>query len=164
MTSTSWQHRHAGLSAIASIAEGCIDELSEQLPALMGPILHLMKDSHPRVQYAAIYAIGQLCTDLGGYLQEEHGIQILQALMEVTTSREPRVQAYGAAGTVNFLQSAEPEPLQSILPAVFTQLCSLLQSGKNFVKENAMEALTLLARCMGDNFAPVSPVPILSLP
>lgn len=65
--------------------------MSEQLPNLIGPILLLMQDSHPRVRYSAIYAIGQLCTDLGGYLQEEYGVQVLQGLMEVTNSSEPRL-------------------------------------------------------------------------
>ena len=90
LNSSHWQHRHAGLSAIAAVAEGCIDERSEQLPKLIGPILQLLKDTHPRVRYAAIYAIGQLCTDLGGYVQEEYGLEVLQGLMEVTNSAESR--------------------------------------------------------------------------
>lgn len=90
LSSPQWQHRHAGLSAIASIAEGCIDNMMDQLKNLMKSILKAMKDAHPRVQYAAIYAVGQLCTDLGGYVQDEFGVKVLTALMQVTTGKEPR--------------------------------------------------------------------------
>lgn len=49
-----------------------------------------MKDTHPRVRYAAVYAAGQLCTDLDGAIQDEHGQELLTALMGVTNEREPR--------------------------------------------------------------------------
>lgn len=48
------------------------------------------KDPHPRVRYAAVFALGQLCTDLQGTVQEEFGIDVLRALVTVMNNKEPR--------------------------------------------------------------------------
>lgn len=58
---------------------------------------------------------------------------------------------------VNFFQTAEiDESLQPVMPDVFNQLLSLLERGTNFVKGNALEAMTLLARALEEDFEPVS--------
>jgi hypothetical protein len=53
-------------------------------------LIRATTDKHPQVVYAAIYAIGQICTDLEGALQEIHGREILQALVTTTNSPEPK--------------------------------------------------------------------------
>lgn len=53
-------------------------------------ILPHLEDQHPRVRYAAIYAIGQLGTDLEGELQERFGVRVLQGLVKVSGSSESR--------------------------------------------------------------------------
>lgn len=128
-----------------------------------------MKDPHPRVRYAAIYAIGQLCTDGEGVLQEEYGREVLEALVGVICSVEPRyvhrarptmltrdrLQAYTCSCLVNFFQTCDVEPLLPILPQVFEQLVRLLSEGKLFVKEHALEAISILAGSMGTEFSPL---------
>lgn len=66
-----------------------------------------------------------------------------------------RLQAYAAACLVNFFQTCDAQNLLDILPIIFAQLVRLLDQGKLFVKENATEALTLLAGCMQEEFTPV---------
>lgn len=53
-------------------------------------VIRSASDPHPQVIYAAMYAIGQLCTDLEGALQEIHGREVLQALVTITNNAEPR--------------------------------------------------------------------------
>jgi hypothetical protein len=65
------------------------------------------------------------------------------------------LQAYAAACLVNFFQTCDPENLIDVLPIIFSQLVRLLDQGKLFVKENATEAMTLLAGCMQEEFNPV---------
>lgn len=130
--------------------------ISDNLAPIVFVIIKAMGDKQPEVVYSAIYAIGQLCTDLEGALQESHGRDILQALIIVTKSPHPRLQAYSAACLVNFFQSCDPEPLHDLLSVVFDSLVRLLSQGKLFVKENAIEALTLVSRSMQDGFDPVS--------
>ena len=58
-----WRNKHSGLMAIASTAEGCAQDFEDHLNdfAIIWPCFN--GSGHPRVQYAACHALGQLCTD-----------------------------------------------------------------------------------------------------
>jgi len=160
VSSRRWQEKYAALSGLASVAEGCAEPLLELLSEFVGVAIQATRHSHPAVRYAAIYAIGQMCTDCEGCVQDEHGTEVLQAIVGVMQSSEPRIQAYAAACTVNFFNAADgtsPAQVEATLPAVFQTLLSLLSQGTTFVKENALEALTLLAHFMGDEFGQFYP-------
>ena len=62
--SSVWQQRHAGLSAIAVVAEGASEGVIAQLPSIAALVFPSIGDQHPRVRYATLYAIAQLCSDL----------------------------------------------------------------------------------------------------
>ena len=74
--------------------------------------------------------------------------------VEVLTSYF-RLQAYTASCLVNFFQTGAPECIQDLLPTVFASLVKLLTDGENFVKEHALEAMSLLAGSMQTDFTPV---------
>lgn len=57
---------------------------------IVSGILKFLKDPHPRVRVAAIYALGQLCTELEGALQEHHGVEIIQGFMGTMGDSVPR--------------------------------------------------------------------------
>lgn len=52
-----------------------------------------VKDDNPRVRYAAVFALGQLCTDLDGAVQADFGVDVLRALVTVARNRESRCAA-----------------------------------------------------------------------
>ncbi|KAM0788088.1 hypothetical protein ACM66B_001257 [Microbotryomycetes sp. NB124-2] len=157
--SARWQDRHAGLSAIAAVAEGCSSSMQDQLQYFVTLAANSVKDDHPRVRYAAVFALGQMCSDLDGAVQDEYGIDTLKSFVFVMNNKESRLQAFGAAALVNFFTGAEDcDSFEQALPDVFRQLLGLLQKGTNFVKCNALEAMTLLARSMQDKFSPFYPL------
>lgn len=63
-TNDRWQVRHAALSAIGAVAEGCAERLLDQTEALSGLIERGLDDRHARVKFAAVYAVAQLCSSL----------------------------------------------------------------------------------------------------
>ncbi|SCZ98850.1 BZ3500_MvSof-1268-A1-R1_Chr3-1g05661 [Microbotryum saponariae] len=152
-----WQVKSAGLSAIAAIAEGCRVQMEGHLEQIINAIMALAGDDHPRVRYATIYALGQLCTDLEDQVQAEFGQQVLRVFVSNMLGQEPRLQAFAAAACVNFFRATEVvEPLKPFLPDVVRGLLHLLQTGSTFVQGNALEALTVVAAYMEEEFAPVS--------
>lgn len=76
---------YSALSALATIAEGCATEIIENLPGVLSLILPSIGSSHPRLRFAAIYALGQLCTDTEGAIQEEFGAEVLGALLGIVS-------------------------------------------------------------------------------
>lgn len=57
LVSPDWRVRHAGLMAIASIAEGTSTVLQRELDRLIVMILPGFTDHHPRVRYAAAQCV-----------------------------------------------------------------------------------------------------------
>lgn len=90
-----WRKRHAGLITLAQIAEGCAKEMRKDLEHVITMILNLFHDSHARVRWAAIHAIGLISTDLSPDLQQRQYQQVLPALAGAMNDfQNPRVQIF----------------------------------------------------------------------
>ena len=87
--------RHAGLMALAQIAEGCQKVMTAQVSQLVSLIVNAARDPHPRVRWAFCQTIGQLCTDLGPDLQVQEHARVVPAFLHLMADvQNPRVQAH----------------------------------------------------------------------
>ncbi|KAG1673229.1 hypothetical protein FOA52_013109 [Chlamydomonas sp. UWO 241] len=143
-----WRKRHATLICLAQIAEGCAKVMAKQLGPLTDMCLQGLQDSHAKVRWAACQALGQMCTDLGPELQNDHHAKLLPALMALMDDfNNPRVQAHACAATVNFADNVEEELLPPYLDSLIMKLLVLLQHGKKLVQEGALTAMASIADC-----------------
>lgn len=148
-----WQKRHAALIALAQIAEGCSKVMIKNLEQVVNMVLNSFQDSHPRVRWAAINAIGQLSTDLGPDLQVQHHSRVLPALAAAMDDfQNPRVQAHAASAVLNFSENCTPDILTPYLDGVVSKLLVLLQNGKQMVQEGALTALASVADSSQEHF------------
>ena len=155
MSSDEWHKRHAALVGLAQIAEGC-EKVMKQEPVLTELVSMCMKgtsDPHAKVRWAACQAIGQLCTDLGPDLQENHHEAVLQGLLGLMDDfQNPRVQAHSCAAIVNFAEGCDQDVMAPYLDQLITKLLALLQKGRKNVQEGALTAMASIADCSGDYF------------
>lgn len=141
-----WRKRHAALVALAQIAEGCSKGMLKDVVGAISPCLQsATSDPHPRVRWAAVNAIGQLCTDLGPKLQEKAHSQILPALLGAMEDQSHRVQAHSSAAMVNFSEGCPPEHMAQYLDGLMNKLMQMLQGGHKMVQEAALTALASVA-------------------
>ena len=141
-----WRKRHAALVALAQIAEGCVKGMLKDVIGAVGPCLQAAtSDPHPRVRWAAVNGIGQLCTDLGPKIQEKAHAAILPALLRAMEDSSHRVQAHAAAAMVNFSEGCPPEHMQPYLDTLMNRLLQMLQGGRKMVQEAALTALASVA-------------------
>lgn len=148
-----WRKRHAGLITLAQIAEGCAKEMRKDLQHFVPMILNLFHDSHVRVRWAAIHAIGLLSTDLSPDLQQQQYQQVLPALVGAMNDfQNPRVQAHATAAVFNFSENCTPDILAPYLDGIVGRLLVLLQNGKQMVQEVALTALASLADSSKEHF------------
>ncbi|GBG66984.1 hypothetical protein CBR_g74670 [Chara braunii] len=148
-----WKKRHAALITLAQIAEGCNKAMVKQLGAVVEMVLCSFNDPHPRVRWAAINAIGQLSTDLGPDLQQNHHAQVLPALLTAMDDfQNQRVQAHAAAAIVNFSEGCKADVLTPYLDGVIGKLIVLLEKGTRMVQEGALTALASVADCSQSQF------------
>ncbi|KAI0077247.1 ARM repeat-containing protein [Panus rudis PR-1116 ss-1] len=160
LASHDWKARHAGLMAIAAIAEGTNRVMAEELGKVVDLVTPMFSDPHPRVRFAACQCIGQLCTDLEGIIQEEYHQQLLTALIHTLEAPEPRVHSHAAAALINFCEGVEREVLLPYLDPIVERLLKLLNPGasggpqpKRYVQEQAITTLAMVADASEATFA-----------
>lgn len=156
-----WRYRHAGLMALSAVGEGCHKHMEEMLAAIVNSILPFLRDSHPRVRYAACNALGQMCTDFAPTMQKQFHDKLVPALYTTMDDvKNPRVQAHAGAALVNFVEDCSKnimapylEPLCAKLEQVLNQkMQELLQKGTKLVLEQVTTTIAAVADTAEDNF------------
>lgn len=153
-----WRNKYSGLMAIASTAEGCAqDFLEDHLEGLLAIIWPCFNGSgHPRVQYAACHALGQLCTDFPGRIQEEFARDALSALLSLLqNSQVARVQCHASAALVNFSEDCEPETIAPFLDGILSTLASILAAPAcpGYLKEQLIATIGAYSGAAQSRFA-----------
>nr|CCA16520.1 importinlike protein putative [Albugo laibachii Nc14] len=156
-----WRKRRAALYATCLLGEGSKAQLESQLASVVGMIMPYLEDGHPRVQYSAIYCIGQLANDFGvvshgkNFLAQFHAI-ILPALTSILQKQEcvPRTRALAASAVIN---CCDPNGCKAkhVLPyaqSLLESLFHVIQNGPRPVQEQALTAVANVAKVIGSGF------------
>ncbi|XP_075080763.1 uncharacterized protein LOC142166176 isoform X1 [Nicotiana tabacum] len=129
-----WRIRHAAVTAIGLISEGCSKALLQEMGQLVETVVMLIHDTYPRVRWASIHSIGQLSKYLSPHFQEHYHQQILPALLEVLDDFDnPRLQIRATSGILLFTRNCSSDVLKPYLQrivsklVVFLQVCHLFQ-------------------------------------
>jgi len=158
-----WRYRHAGLMAISATGEGCHKEMAVVLDDLVNGILVFLKDSHPRVRYAACNALGQMSTDFQGTFQKKFHSKVIPGLLSILDDHEnPRTQAHGGAALVNFAEDCPQRILVEHLPQIIEKLeqvlsrkyQELVQHNRKLVLEQIVTTLAAIADTVAQEFSP----------
>ena len=157
--SPDWRHRHAALGCLAQMAEGCAKVLRHDPAAVAAPCLQALGDPHPRVRWAAINALGQMCTDLGPGLQKAAHSQLLAGLIaHMGAGEHHRVQAHAAAAVINFMEEYGEMPPHVLAPHLDSLVSSLLRllssTDGTVVQEAAVTSLAAVADAVEARFSP----------
>ncbi|KAH0648316.1 hypothetical protein KY285_033564 [Solanum tuberosum] len=141
-----WRIRHAAVTAIGLISEGCSKALLLEMEKLVQTIVKLIHDEHPRVCWAKIRTIGQLSTYLSPCFQEQYHQQLLRALIEVLDDIDnPRLQTRAASAIQLFSQNCSADVLKPYLHNTVRKLVGFLQRGTAMMKEASLATLASLA-------------------
>jgi hypothetical protein len=137
-----WRVRHAGLMAIAAVAEGGSEVMQGELGKVVELVIPTFRDPHPRVRYAACQCVGQLCTDLEEIIQDQYSSQLLSVLIPTLEDPEARVHGHAAAALINFCEGVSKDVLVPYLDPIVERLLKLLHNPNPAVTTEAeMEAL-----------------------
>ena len=152
--SADWKHRHAALMAISQSGEGCEKQMASNLEQILVMIVEHFGDAHPRVRWAAINTVGQMCTDFGPTLQSDLHQLVLPSLIRTMDDTCKRVQAHAAAAIINFCEHCARSTLKQYLPELLNKLMILLQGNVRRVAEQAVTAIASVADVAEADFVP----------
>jgi len=160
-----WARRRGSLLALSMMAKGCDTALQLHLPEFLPFLVGFARDPHPRVRYACLVCLAQLCDDLpngpdGRPFQKQYGSIVLPAL--VTCLAEPGNQAYPrilscaalAVSAFAVPHKCTPKVLKPQLEPLLGSLFRLLSTAPLFVKEDAMTAVAVVAAVAEESFRP----------
>lgn len=163
LQSPKWQHRYGALLGLAAMAEGCHKQMLPLLQDILTVTLPFFQDSHPRVRYGALNAVGQMGLDLAQDIQRKYHSTIIPALlMMIESSQEPRVQEHAFSALVNFVSYLPQNLLLLYLSPVaikveelFGQaLQELVTNGRTLVLQVIILLITTLAEVADKHFEP----------
>ncbi|KAJ6514536.1 armadillo-type protein [Mycena vulgaris] len=163
MASYDWRVRHAGLMAVAAIAEGTAKVMENELGKVVELVTPMFRDLHPRVRYAACQCVGQLCTDLEEVIQARYHQQLFAVLIPTLEDREPRVHSHAAAALINFCEGVERNVLLPYLEPIVERLLKLLDPAgdpahvRRYVQEQAITTLAMVADASETTFGKYYP-------
>ncbi|KAJ6487827.1 armadillo-type protein [Mycena sanguinolenta] len=163
MLSYDWRVRHAGLMAVAAIAEGTAKVMENELGKVVELVTPMFRDLHPRVRYAACQCVGQLCTDLEEVIQERYHQQLFAVLIPTLEDQEPRVHSHAAAALINFCEGVERDVLLPYLEPIVERLLKLLDptgdpaTVQRYVQEQAITTLAMVADASETTFGKYYP-------
>ncbi|KAJ1305512.1 hypothetical protein OPQ81_000519 [Rhizoctonia solani] len=153
LRSPEWGVRHAGLMAIAAVAEGTYQVLELEVGKVVELVVPMFADPHPRVRYAACQCIGQLCTDMQEIFQQKYTKEILSCLIPAMDAPEARVHCHAAKAIINFCCGVEADELAPYLDDIINRLLRLLGSSPRiYVQEQALTTLAMVADASADKF------------
>ncbi|KAG8702119.1 hypothetical protein FRC08_003684 [Ceratobasidium sp. 394] len=163
LRSPQWGVRHAGLMAIAAVAEGTYQVLELEVGKVVELVVPMFSDPHSRVRFAACQCIGQLCTDMQEIFQQRYTKEILSCLIPAMDAPEARVHCHAAKAIINFCCGVEADDLAPYLDDVVSRLLHLLRnSPRRYVQEQALTTLAMVADASAEKFQVYYP-PIMPL-
>ncbi|KAK7012698.1 armadillo-type protein [Favolaschia claudopus] len=154
MASYDWRVRHAGLMAVAAIAEGTAKVMENELGKVVELVTPMFRDLHPRVRYAACQC---------EIIQERYHQQLFAVLIPTLEDQEPRVHSHAAAALINFCEGVERNVLLPYLDPIVERLLKLLdptgdpEDVRRYVQEQAITTLAMVADASETTFGKYYP-------
>eukprot|EP01113_Clastostelium_recurvatum_P002059 TRINITY_DN1085_c0_g1_i2.p1 TRINITY_DN1085_c0_g1~~TRINITY_DN1085_c0_g1_i2.p1 ORF type:complete len:1100 (+),score=314.59 TRINITY_DN1085_c0_g1_i2:117-3416(+) len=153
IASPSWNQRYVALMAVSFASEGCASDLEPHVEQLVNMVVTHIRDPHPRVRWAALQALGQMCSDYRPDFQVDHASKVLPAIVIALDDVEnPRVQAHAASAIVNFCEDCEAETLTPYLDGLLGKLITMISASKIIVQEQVITAIASIAESAGEQF------------
>jgi hypothetical protein len=153
--SPNWKQRYAALQTMCIMGEGCNEQVCDDLEGFVKMMVPFIGDEHPRVRYASLNTLGQMCTDFGPTLQEElHALVLPKLLTQMETEQVPKVQAHCCAVLINWCDQIEPQSLGPYIQRMMIGLGNVIKNGSVVAQEQALVALAAVAECLQELFVP----------
>lgn len=152
MGSEDWRYRNAGLMMIAQVGEYCesADSIREIVPVLVTHIAH----PHPKVRFAALYAIGLISDYLFPDIQKTYSKELIPPMIAAMDDKVPRVQSHACAALTNFLEHVSKGVAMEVAPVLLPKLIKVVKEGVSIAKENAVSCIASIAESAYEKFVP----------
>lgn len=140
-----WQVRHAALMSMMSTAEGMCGLLAPNIGEILMQLTPLFSDPHPRVRWAALMCLSQMCTDVGPDLQQTAHETAMRCIFTGLADSSVKVRVQAVATIVNFCEEATEAIVAIYSDNLLDKLGEVLHLPSITAQEWALTAIAALA-------------------
>lgn len=152
MASPDWRFKFSALMSLSQVGE-YVKNVDDIAP-IAGLVLKYLRDSHPKIRFAALHVIGQIADDCQPEFQTKFHGDVIPALLNKLTEEVPRVLAHVLAALTNFLEGTPTELTKTYLEVVLNAVFPFVQKGTSLVRENALSAVAAAAESAREYYRP----------
>lgn len=150
--SDNWVNRHAALVALTEME--CVRAFDDHLDDMSGLVFNVLRngESHPRVLWAALHLMGQLCTQ--SKFARKNLPDLIDVVCTFAMSEHFRVSRAAGAVMVDMQESLTKEMIQPHLEQLLEAQSYLVSHDNVYLKERGLSALGYTASAAGKHFLP----------
>jgi len=150
-----WTTRHAALSALCAIMDGCSKMIEPKLEDLLAMVVPIVANEgeHVRVRWAAVNVIGYICVWFSEKAADEFGPIVAKTLKTGMDSRaHHRLAAHSALCLVDYCKHSDTNKMVELAPHFLDSLHKLLGINVPLVQANALSAVSAIASSIEETF------------
>jgi hypothetical protein len=103
MQKSDWRSKVAGTMAIATAGESCHAQFLPQLGSIIDTLLQQLNHESPRLRFATVHCVGQLCNDFTE-IHVEYGGKILPAIIASLDDSNQSVKVHAVNCVINVME------------------------------------------------------------
>eukprot|EP00768_Dysnectes_brevis_P001517 gnl/Dysnectes_brevis/1399_a1576_3492.p1 GENE.gnl/Dysnectes_brevis/1399_a1576_3492~~gnl/Dysnectes_brevis/1399_a1576_3492.p1 ORF type:complete len:1118 (+),score=443.07 gnl/Dysnectes_brevis/1399_a1576_3492:37-3390(+) len=144
-----WRVRYACATALSIVAEGISNTVSNaDISSIISAVVSFASDGHPRVRWASINAVGQICDDFAPRPQQMHA-QVMPMLLQLAADDVARVSSHSLAAGINFLEDADLDHIFPYIDPLMNAIGHHWEKDYILSNQNAITCLATLASKIG---------------
>jgi hypothetical protein len=154
--SSDWKQKHVACSAMCSMSDSGVNVVLKNMPTLLQAICSLCSDTHARVRWAAVSALGIMLSQAPIIMKNYHA-SILPVLLQAMSDASFRVRARGAQALINSTDTCGFEQMAPFLHTALERLNTLMCTGPEGVYQSCLQATSAIAALSEKEFIPFYP-------
>mmetsp|Transcript_19941 Transcript_19941/g.36877 ORF Transcript_19941/g.36877 Transcript_19941/m.36877 type:complete len:532 (+) Transcript_19941:1064-2659(+) len=144
LNEANWKSLQAGFLTLSAITQFVYDKTA--LNSVMGMLsTYTAPEAHPRIKYAAVHFVWQLCDEAEEIFAKTYAAQIIPVLLRTCQDSVFRVVSISVKAVMRFVEVSPPALIMGHFAEFLQKLIPLLASSSGNLVENVLVAISAIA-------------------
>lgn len=149
-----WKQKYVAIMVLSQCSEAA--EADENVDTIVSLLAELLRDTHPRVRYAALHALGQVSADHAPRLQEQHSEMLVPTIASLIDDDASFVAAHACVVFAIFAQELDHDKLVPHISNLMSRLVKKIDNrdATRVERTHAINAVAQIAGILEVDFVP----------
>uniref|UniRef100_A0A7S2NNA1 Stalled ribosome sensor GCN1-like HEAT repeats region domain-containing protein n=1 Tax=Zooxanthella nutricula TaxID=1333877 RepID=A0A7S2NNA1_9DINO len=148
-----WKTARSAIMALAQVVEYVDSE--DWVDQVVEFVIQQLTHAHPRVRYAAFWAIGQVCYDQSPHVQEKYHGELLPAIVVGIDDANIRVATEAVSAFSALGEELDCDDLEDCMDDLLMRMFNHLHAGESqMMQEHCLSGIAVIAKAGDELFTP----------